>query len=67
MIVDFSMGTSFVGVVSTVSWMVEGSSGLRGFNPVVVTWVALISTGGMRCQTGISNDMLANTSVAKTC
>jgi len=30
------MGTSFAGVVSTVSWMGGGSSGLRGFNPVAV-------------------------------
>ena len=65
-ITDFAMGNSISGVVSTVSWIGGGSSGLRGFNPVAVTWVASVPAGGTRYQIGISNDMLGNTSIAKT-
>ena len=66
-ITGFAMGTSFAGAVSIVSWVGWGSSGLRGFNPMAVTLVAPIQEGGTRYQTRNSNDMLGNTSVAKTC
>ena len=67
MITGFVMGTSFAGVVSTVSWVGWGSMGLRGFNPVAVMLVAPVQKGGMRYKTRNANDMLGNTSVAKTC
>ena len=51
-VTGFSMGTSLAGVVATVSWVGWGSSGLRGFNPTVVKFVAPVSEGGMRYQTG---------------
>ena len=67
MITSFAMGTSFAEVVSTVSWMGWGSSGLRGFNPMAVMLVDFVPKGGMRYQNRNTNDMLGNTSVAKTC
>ena len=61
------MGNSFAGAVSNVSWIGGGSLGLRGFNPMAVTWVDPIPARGMRYQNGSANDMLGNTSVSKTC
>ena len=52
------MGIFFAGVVSTVSWMSGASSGLKGFNPVAVTWVAHVPTRGTSYQTRNAIDIL---------
>ena len=56
-ITNFTMGISFGGVVSTISWMSGTFSRLRGFNPMVVTSVAHVPTRGTRYQNGIAKDM----------
>ena len=67
MVTGFAMGTSLAGAVVTVSWVVEGSSRLSGFNPMAVMLVVLVPKGGTSYQTGNVNTMLANTRVSKTC
>ena len=57
---------TLVGLVSTTTWVGWGSSRPGGFNPNAVTLVAGVPRGGTRYHTRNSNDILGNTSVAKT-
>ena len=64
---DFAVGISLAGAISATTWVGWGSSGPGCYNPNAVMLVASVLGGGTRYHTGNANDMLRNTSVAKTC
>ena len=66
-VTGFAMGISLTGTVSTAAWVGWGSSRPRDFNTKAVMLVVLVPGGGTRYQIGNVNDLLGNTSVAKTC
>ena len=65
-VAGFIARISLAGAVSTAIWVGWGSSGPRGFNPNAVMLVVVDPGGGTRYHSGNSNDILGNTSVAKT-